>query len=84
MLPRQDLRAFNRRSNVEVSAMRKASRARAKCVPAEASANPFLLYIALSLLTVLGIVEADLHRDTLKAWGVVINSEFVDSRFVGP
>jgi len=64
--------------------MRKASRARAKCVPAETSVNPLLLYIALSLLTVLGIVEADLHRDTLKGWGVVINSEFVDSRFVGP
>lgn len=64
--------------------MRKTSRARAKCVATEASANPLLLYIALSLLTVLGIVEADLHRDTLKGWGVVINSEFVDSRFVGP
>lgn len=84
VLPRQDLRAFKRRSNVEVSAMRKTSRARTKCVAAEASANPVLLYIALSLLTLLGILEADLHRDTLKGWGVSINSEFVDSRFVGP
>jgi len=64
--------------------MRKTSRARTKCVAAEASANPVLLYIALSLLTLLGILEADLHRDTLKGWGVSINSEFVDSRFVGP
>ncbi|WP_298277647.1 hypothetical protein [uncultured Bradyrhizobium sp.] len=60
--------------------MRKVSRARAKCVSAEASANPVLLYIALSLLTVLGIVEADLHRDTLKQLGIVINSELIDSR----
>ncbi len=27
-----------------------------------------------------GIVEADLHRDTLKQLGIVINSELIDSR----
>lgn len=64
--------------------MRKVNRARATCVSAQSSANPVLLFTALLLLTVLGIVEADLHRDPLKELGVVINSEVNASPFFGP
>jgi hypothetical protein len=46
--------------------------------------DPIALYVALALLTLLGILEADIHRDTLETIGVVVNSELVDQRFLGP
>ena len=64
--------------------MRKTNRARAKCVSAESSVNPGLLFAALLLLTVLGIVEAGLHRNSLKEPGAFIDSEVNASQFVGP
>lgn len=64
--------------------MRKANRARAKCVSAESSANPALPFAALLPLTILEIVAAGLSRDSLKKPGVVINSEVNAAQFVGP
>jgi hypothetical protein len=46
--------------------------------------DPIALYVALALLTLVGILEADIHRDALEAVGVVVNSELVDQRFLGP
>ena len=50
----------------------------------ETSAHPLLLYIALSLLTVFGILQAEIHRDYLQSAGVTISGSPADGRFLGP
>ncbi|MGH9553923.1 MAG: hypothetical protein ACRD3W_31385 [Terriglobales bacterium] len=50
----------------------------------DASASPILVFIAITLLTVLAIAEIDLHRDTLRAMGLIIGSEGIEPLFVGP
>ncbi len=64
--------------------MRKVSRARARCVASESSANPLLLFTALFLLAVLGCVEIDLHSDSLKGLGAMISSDVDAPQFAAP
>lgn len=64
--------------------MRKVGRAPALVDADKVSAHPLLIVIAVTLFTILAICEVDLHRDALKAFGLVISSEGVDSRFAGP
>lgn len=48
-----------------------------------ASASPLLTFVAIALFTTLAIMEIDLHRNNLKASGL-ISEEEIDSKFVGP
>jgi hypothetical protein len=48
------------------------------------SANSFLVFIAVMLLMILAIVEADLHQEALKSMGIVFEPGSLDGRFVGP
>ncbi|WP_089174970.1 hypothetical protein [Bosea sp. AS-1] len=50
---------------------------------ADTSADPLLIYIALALLTVLCILQIDIHRDALLRLGVS-SQEQIDTRFFGP
>lgn len=65
--------------------MRKINR-RSRCVAvtADRSARPLLVFLVASLMTVLGIVAADIHRDMLRSHHVVISGESVDGHFFGP
>ena len=48
------------------------------------SASPILTFTAIALFLILGIVETDLHRDELKALGLISSEERVDLFFAGP
>jgi hypothetical protein len=65
--------------------MRKIDR-RSRCIAATAdrSAHPLLVFFFVSLITVLALIEADLHRETLKSFHVVVSGESVDGSFLGP
>lgn len=48
------------------------------------SASPILTYTAAALFLLLAIVEIDLHRDELRALGLVCNEERIQPIFAGP
>jgi hypothetical protein len=47
------------------------------------SASPILTYAAAALFLILAILEVDLHRNELRALGLVSSEERVDSMFAG-
>jgi hypothetical protein len=51
---------------------------------AEASASRLLLFAAITLFLILSILCADLHREDLRALGLVGTSPTVDSIFLSP
>ena len=57
---------------------------RNRSLTGETSAHPLLLYIAISLLTVFGILQAEIHRESLQCVGVTISTQPADGRFLGP
>lgn len=73
---------MNRFNNVGILAVRKIRPI--KCDAENTSANPFLVFIAVTLFTILAIGVADVHRDTLKMIGVAIGGEGIDVHFVSP
>jgi hypothetical protein len=48
------------------------------------SASPILTYTAAALFLILAILEVDLHRDELRALGLVSSEERIDPIFAGP
>jgi hypothetical protein len=46
-----------------------------------ASASPVLVYAAAALFLILAIVEVDLHRDELRALGLVNSAERINPTF---
>ncbi|WP_089174971.1 hypothetical protein [Bosea sp. AS-1] len=50
----------------------------------ETSVHPLLLYIAISLLAVSGILQAEIHRERVQGVGVTISTEPADARLLGP
>jgi hypothetical protein len=48
------------------------------------SASPVLIYAAVALFLILAIVEVDLHRDELRALGLINSAEHVGPIPVGP
>jgi hypothetical protein len=48
------------------------------------SASPVLIFAAVALLLILTISEIDLHRDELRALGLIFGEEGIVSSFVGP
>jgi len=48
------------------------------------SASPVLIFAAVTLLLILAILEIDLHRDELRALGLIFGEEGIVSSFVGP
>lgn len=64
--------------------MRKIHHRSTRVAAADTSAHPLLIFLFMSLVTVLGIVEADLHRDSLSGFHMVVRGESVDGRFLGP
>ena len=64
--------------------MRKVRRAPAVIDADKASAHPLLIVVAVTLFTILVICEVELHHDALKAIGLVVGGDGIDSRFAGP
>ena len=48
------------------------------------SASPLLIYIAFALCMVLSILTIDLHRDELRALGLVGGTERINPVFMSP
>jgi hypothetical protein len=48
------------------------------------SASPLLLYVAAALCLVLSILMVDLHRDELRALGLVGGAERINPVFMSP
>jgi hypothetical protein len=48
------------------------------------STSPILTFTAIALFLILGIVEIDLHRDELKALGLVSSEERIQPIVAGP
>jgi hypothetical protein len=48
------------------------------------SASPILTFSAVALFLILAILEIDLHRDELKALGLVSSEERIQSIVAGP
>jgi hypothetical protein len=48
------------------------------------SVSPILAYTAVALFLILAILEVDLHRDELRALGLVSSEERVDQIPAGP
>ena len=51
---------------------------------ANRSASPLLIYIAAALFLVLSILVIDLHRDELRALGLVGGAERINPVFISP
>jgi hypothetical protein len=51
---------------------------------ANRSASPFLIYVAATLFLVLSILMIDLHRDELRALGLVGGAERINPAFMSP
>jgi hypothetical protein len=45
------------------------------------AASPVLVYAAAALVLILAIVEVDLHRDELRALGLINNAERINPTF---
>jgi hypothetical protein len=50
----------------------------------ETSASPILIFTATALLLVLAILEIDLHRDELRALGLIVGEESLALSLAGP
>jgi len=50
----------------------------------EASASPILTFVAITLFLILAMLEIDLHRDELRALGLIGGEDGVVPSFVGP
>ena len=48
------------------------------------SASPLLVYVAAALFVILSILIVDLHRDELRALGLVGSTQPVDAIFMSP
>jgi hypothetical protein len=48
------------------------------------SASPSLIFAAVALFLILAILEIDLHRDELRALGLVPSEEGINPIFAGP
>jgi hypothetical protein len=48
------------------------------------SASPILTFTAIALFLILGIIEIDLHRDELRALGLVSSEERIQPIVAGP
>ena len=48
------------------------------------SASPFLTFVAAALFLILTILEIDLHREDLRALGLIFGEVGIVSSFVGP
>ena len=48
------------------------------------SASPLLIYVAAALFVILAILLVDLHRDELRALGLVGGAEPINAVFVSP
>jgi hypothetical protein len=48
------------------------------------SASPILAFTAVALFLILAILEVDLHRDELRALGLVSSEERAERMFTGP
>ncbi|MBN9459343.1 MAG: hypothetical protein J0I54_22165 [Bosea sp.] len=64
--------------------MNPSNRNRIQDAAADTSADPLLIYIVLALLTVLGVLQIDIHRDALLRLGLDMSHEQIDTRFFGP
>ena len=51
---------------------------------AEISASPILIFAANALFLILAILEIDLHRDELRALGLIFGEEGIVPFFAGP
>jgi hypothetical protein len=59
-------------------------RTAAQCDAANRSASPLLIFVAAALFLVLSILMIDLHRDELRALGLVDGAERTDAIFLSP
>ena len=50
----------------------------------KSSASPFLIYVAVVLFLLLSILAVDLHRDELRALGLVGGAERINPVFMSP
>lgn len=48
------------------------------------SADPILIFVAITLFFILVIAELDLNRDALSAVGLIIGNEGIEPLFAGP
>jgi hypothetical protein len=60
------------------------SRRSAQGTMIETSASPILTFTATALLLVLAILEIDLHRDELRALGLIVGEESLALSLAGP
>jgi hypothetical protein len=60
------------------------SRSSAHGEKTETSASPILTFAAIALFLILAILEIDLHRDELRALGLVSSEEGINPIFAGP
>lgn len=60
------------------------SRIAAQANTAETSASPLLAFAAAVLLTLLAVLEIDLHRDELRALGLIASEANGTSFLLGP
>jgi len=51
---------------------------------ARTSASPVLAFTAAALVLILAILEVDLHRDELRALGLVFGSDGIEPMLAGP
>ena len=50
----------------------------------DSSASPLLVYVAAALFVILSILMVDLHRDELRALGLVGGAERINPVFMSP
>ena len=50
----------------------------------DASASPFLVFVASTLSVILAILEIDPHREELKALGIVFGDDAMPPQLLGP
>jgi hypothetical protein len=48
------------------------------------SASPTLIFVAITLFLILAILEIDLHRDELRALGLIAGEEGIVPSLAGP
>ena len=59
-------------------------RAAAQRDAADRSVSPLLMFVAATLFVVLSILVIDLHRDELRAFGVIGGAEQINPVFLSP
>ena len=59
-------------------------RTAAECEATDTSASRLLVFVAAALFVILSILTVDLHRDELRALGLVGGIQLVDAIFMSP